>query len=315
MLLVGDNPFHGISHLSQDRVRARGESITRAEHAAEVVKTALANGSEGFMFSVSDTTLSILRLLRGEYSGNQFILCPIIPYAYSYVRSAVQTGGTTGLAKQFIKNVLLSLNFSAAYYALKGIVRSDPIGLLQSLVSFEISRVKSSVGKAGRIYCVYLHEILTDMAIALDLKGMVTSYIDTVSKYDGGGSKILAGFETRNFPMLVKKLKEWGIDLHTISITAPFNSVGFQMSPGKEACETTLKLNPELNVIAMSIMAAGFLSLKDAVRYIDSLEGLKGIVLGVSSVSHARESFQYLNETFSSQLSLGLEGQTPHLSL
>lgn len=62
ILLVGDNPFHGISHLSQERAIARGKDLSNPQYAAGLVRTALDNGADGFMFSVSDTTLSILKL-------------------------------------------------------------------------------------------------------------------------------------------------------------------------------------------------------------------------------------------------------------
>ena len=64
LLLVGDNPFHGISHLSQERARARGDKINHAEYAAKLVVTSLENGANGFMFSASETTLSILQIIR-----------------------------------------------------------------------------------------------------------------------------------------------------------------------------------------------------------------------------------------------------------
>jgi len=60
ILLVGDNPFHGISHLSQERARVRGDPIGHAEYDAELVMTSIENGADGFMFSVSETTLAIL---------------------------------------------------------------------------------------------------------------------------------------------------------------------------------------------------------------------------------------------------------------
>jgi hypothetical protein len=63
-LLVGDNPFHNISHLSQDRTRERGDKQTNPEQAARLISIAVENGANGFLFSVSDTTLAILDTLK-----------------------------------------------------------------------------------------------------------------------------------------------------------------------------------------------------------------------------------------------------------
>ena len=63
LLLVGDNPFHSISHLSQERARGRTEDPGNPKYAASLILTALENGSNGFTFSVSETTLAILKEL------------------------------------------------------------------------------------------------------------------------------------------------------------------------------------------------------------------------------------------------------------
>ena len=99
ILLVGDNPFHGISHLSQERAIARGRNLFDPNYAAELVGTALDNGADGFMFSVSDTTLSILKLACKGRERNRVKLYAIAPYAFEFVRLAVTEGGIPGLTK------------------------------------------------------------------------------------------------------------------------------------------------------------------------------------------------------------------------
>src|SRR3990170_7161557 len=98
MLLVGDNPFHGISHLSQERARSRTGNTDSGAEKADIVLEAIKSGADGFMFSVSEVTLSILRSIREQNAVEQVELYPIVPYAYEYVRIAAQTG-TPGLAK------------------------------------------------------------------------------------------------------------------------------------------------------------------------------------------------------------------------
>ena len=42
LLIVGDNPFQGISHLSQERARSRDEAdVSQADQAADVVLASL----------------------------------------------------------------------------------------------------------------------------------------------------------------------------------------------------------------------------------------------------------------------------------
>ena len=291
MFLVGDNPFHGISHLSQERARSRGDSVTLPEYAANLVTDALQNGADGFMFSVSDTTLSILKMIRKADIEKPVHLFALVPYAYEYVRLATQVGGMLGLAKKIAKQIALSGNAVAVTMGLKGIIRKDPLALMRTYLKYEISRIKSSVGKHENLDSILLHEIITDSALGLNLEQLFKSYVDFTLKLG-----IKPGFETRNFPYLVSKFREWEINFHEVIIATPFNKIGFQMNPSRTECEKALADLPTPNVIAMSILGAGYLKLTDASSYLKSLDNLKGVVVGVSKENHARTTFRILKE-------------------
>jgi hypothetical protein len=293
LLLVGDNPFHGISHLSEDRARARGNEINMPDFAAKLVQVSLENGADGFMFSVSETTLSTLRILGKNMSTKSPMLYAIVPYAYEYVRLATHLG-TVGLAKKLARQVVFSGNLRAVGAGLKCVATMNPKDMLKTYLLYEVSRIKSAIGKKFTLESVMLHEVITEMIIALDLDWLAKSYITYV--LDLG---IKPGFETRNFAYLINKFQEWEIDFKNIFITTAFNEVGFQMNPSKATCEKALAQVPDSNVIAMSILASGYLKLPEAVDYIQSLSDIKGVVVGVSREKHAYETFQLLREKFS----------------
>ena len=290
-LLVGDNPFHGISHLSQERSRARGAEMGSIEYLAGLVETSLDNCADGFMFSVSDVTLSILKELRMKRSDLGFEAYAIVPYAYEYVRASTHAGGFLGLGKKVAKDIIFSGNVKAAAFGVKGIVFTDVAALLKTYVLYEVSRIKSSASNNVRINSILLHEIVTEMALALDMDWLVRAYIDFMRKL-----KMSPGFETRNFPYLVKKFKEWNIGFKGLTIATPFNKVGFQMNPSKEECEKALKDVEGANVIGMSMLAAGYLKPLEAIDYLKSLRNLNGAVIGVSKEHHARETFRIFRE-------------------
>jgi hypothetical protein len=290
-LLVGDNPFHGISHLSQERARARGDTSTHFEYAASLVLTSLENGANGFMFSVSDTTLSILREVHKKGKVECLSLYAIVPYAFEYVRLATQVGGITGLAKKFAKEIATSRDMKTIALGLKGVMRADPAALMKTYLNYEISRIKSATSKQTNLQSLLLHEVITDMALAIDLDWLFKSYVDFVSKLG-----ITPGFNTGNFSYFVNKFREWNIDLSKIAIAAPFNKVGFQMNPSKEECEKTLESIPQSTVIAISILAAGYLNLPEATEYVATLPNISGVAVGVSKEKHAHETFRIIKE-------------------
>ena len=67
------------------------------------------------------------------------------------------------------------------------------------------------------------------------------------------------------------------------------------MNPSQVDCENTLSSLSGANVIAMSVLAAGYLKLDDAIDYIKT-KNLGGIVVGVSKEQQARETFELLRQ-------------------
>ena len=294
-LLVGDNPFHNISHLSQERSRLRDGSAALPDRAADLISKSLDNGANGFMFSVSETTLSILERLQNLGEIDRLDLYPIVPYAYEYVRYATQAGGMMGLAKRFGRQLVSSRNLYAIASGLKGVLRLNPEAIMKTYVAYEISRIKSATGKHAKIKSVLLHEVVTDMGLALGFDWLFKEYSEYLRK-----KRIVPGFNTCNFPFLICKLKEWNIDLGNIVVAAPFNQVGFQMNPTKEDCEEALARMDKAVTIAISVLAAGYLKLPQAVEYIATLPNIKGVAIGISKEEHATKTFKLLKEKITS---------------
>ena len=292
MLLVGDNPFHGISHLSQERARSRTADFDSAAK-ADIVLAAIKSGADGFMFSVSDVTLSILKNLRERRNIDQIELYAIVPYAYEYVRIATQTG-TPGLVRKVAKQMAMSGNVGAVLGGLSAVLRINPRNLLKTYLAYEISRIKSSAGGKAKLNSLLLHEVITDMSLALNFDWLFKSYISYLSEKD-----ITPGFNTRNFPFLVRKFREWGLDVEETVIATQFNKAGFQMNPSREECERVLSSLKTPIVLAISVLAAGYYKPPEAADYIARQDKLKGIVAGVSSIKQANETFPLFRERLS----------------
>jgi hypothetical protein len=290
-LLVGDNPFHNISHLSQERARARTEDPSDPKFAAKLICTAVENGANGFMFSVSGTTLAIIKELgKADFHDVSFGLYAIVPYAYEYSKLATQLGGIPGLAKKVGKEIFMK-NILAVGFGIKGMLTMEPEAILKAYLSYEISRVKSRMSRGMVFESVLLHQLITDMALALDLDWLFKSYVNYLEK-----KHITPGFNTGNFPFLVRKFADWGLDLSKVVIAAPLNKVGFQMIPSIEENENALASLSKPVVIGISILAAGSLGIETAADYVRDLPNIKGVAVGISKEKQAAETFLTLKE-------------------
>jgi len=239
------------------------------------------------MFSVSEITLSILKML--DQSDKD--LYAIVPYAYEYVRLATRTGGLPSLAKRVVCQIAFSTNLLTVATSMIGLVKVDPVAFLKTYLIYDISRIRSASRKNARLKSVLLHEIVTEMGLAFNLDWLFKSYVDFLLKL-----KIRPGFETRNFAYLVNKFREWNIDFSQITIAAPFNKIGFQMNPSRIECEKALDNVSGSEIVAMSILAAGYLRPSEAIEYIANLPNITHVVVGVSRERHASETFRLLKQ-------------------
>jgi hypothetical protein len=217
-VLVGDNPFLGVSHYSGERARNRPGRPTDPALASNILVTALQNGANGFLFSVAETSLSVLGLASQRQDCPRCGLYAILPYSYEYVRLAVSRGGIPGLVKEVAQQLLASRNVPAVLVGAKGAIAADPSALCEAYVRYDANRVRAAMGPAATFEGVLLHEIVADMALGLGWDWLFRAFIQA-----GARAGVQPGFNTRNLPLLVAKLREWGIPTRDLIFAAPFN--------------------------------------------------------------------------------------------
>jgi hypothetical protein len=296
LLLVGDNPFLNISHLAQSKARERQENPGDPVFAASLLRLALENGANGFTFSLCDSNLSILNHLDLDGLPDGLGLYPVVPYAFEYVQKATQRGGFSGLVKKLGWDMVKSGNLESLAYGVLTTMTANPVSLMKAYLGYEVSRIDDFVNEKVRLESVLLHQVVTDLALALNMDSLFKEYVGFLSR-----KKITPGFNTGNFVYLINKFKEWKIDLSKILILAPFNKMGFQMAPSIKECEDSLRLLPTPSVIAMSVFAAGYVSPKDAAEYIAELPNIRGVAIGISKMKHAEETFSLFMNIFHKQ--------------
>jgi hypothetical protein len=286
-LLVGDNAFIGVSHLSNERARQRLQQLS-FEAIVEVIGEAMAHGATGFSFSTHPTNFTILRALSDRgILGPAIEIYPILPYAAGYVRT-LNEKGPSGLISEITSRLSLSDKAKFLYKSGASAVSLDPAKMFGAYVDMELTAI---LGLArSNLRAVFLHEIITDLGVSLQAAHLVDYYMRHVrDEYH-----VKPGFVTRNLVRFVKFFEDFGLSLKDTVIMTPVNRAGFQMNPSKESCELCLSHIQDSDVIAMSILAGGYLTLDEAVEYLRSLPNLSGIVVGVSSKEHAEKTFTRL---------------------
>jgi len=285
-IILGHNQFIGVSHLSQEAGRARVEKFSNLERVAEIVEFSLDLGVKGMMLSTHPKAEEIIHVLKEKGLTDELNFYPLLPYAEKYVRKANEKG-IVGMLNDILKQGDFRKKLKIMFQGGLGVLQKDYEKLLGTLIDSELLMFQDLNIKA-----IFLHNVFTDLALGLGVREIFEFYMDYIKDNYG----VIPAFGTMNFARLVKTFDKWGIKKPLVM--ASFNKVGFQMNPSKEECERVLQ-QYEVDVLAMSTLAAGYLKPKEAYEYLFSLPNIKSVVVGVSKKDHAKETFRIIRRYMS----------------
>jgi hypothetical protein len=283
-IVVGHNSFFGVDHLSSARGQQREAYFSNPVRIIETIEFARDHGATGLMISTHEKAAAVADLIRRRPALLDSIrVYPLLPYAQKYVTAANEKG-LMNVVLDVLGKANTSEKISMIWSGATAIFTKDVRRMLSGLITAELQ-----VFKGLNIPCVFLHDILTDLALALDLRGVVEFYHEEME----GSFRTRAAFSTKNLPLLTRKFKEWG--LPEPLVMPHVNKIGFSMNPSREACEETLRSVP-MKVMAMSTLASGFLKPDDAYEYLGRFNAIESVVVGASSPVHITETFNAIKK-------------------
>jgi hypothetical protein len=288
-ILLGDNPFLGVSHLAHEKARIEQSEVASLEAKAAVLKAGLEGGVTGYTFSAHKVNLELLEYLSRQYPEvvarlNYYIL---IPYVQGYVRRA-NVYGTVGLAKIVVRDIVFK----------------HPVDSITSALTLNFNRLASlfigmeanpylKILPRDRVKAILLHEVLTELIMAYNLTKLLRELKRFVEKRLGVGF----GLETRNIGQLNKYLEENNIQVEYVM--TPMNPLGYQMAPSKEEAEEAIrKLGGRgTKIIVINILASGVVTIEEACKYLEPFKNIiHAVAYGTAKPRRARENAVLLRE-------------------
>ena len=277
-IIFGDNQFLGINHRSIDKSKDQKNKYENVEEIYKTLEYVNDIGIKSFMFTTHDRFEPVFQKIKSTTNFSDFKLIPCIPYAHKYADVMFDLGVFKSIKKFLPGNIILS--------GLKGarsLILADTISTMQLLVDSEMKTLKGL-----NVQAIFLQNIITDLLIGFEMYDLFYEFVQYVEKQ----YKINAGFITMNYVKLTDILVN-SIGMTNPIICSNINKIGFRMNPSQKEVESKLKQNNSYN-IAMSILASGAISAKDAVTYIKSIDGVDSILFGASKHSHIKETNELL---------------------
>lgn len=286
-IILGDNQFFGINHMSEAKAAAQGERFRDTSEIIRVIDTAWDVGVRAFMFCTHDRVAEICDHFRANPTRYQGLaLYPAMPYAHKYANAVTEKGMVGAITDVLVRNNTAGNIVSMLAHAGMGVLKQDPFDIMKVLIDAEMKMFRQLPVKV-----VFLQNIVTDLLLGYGVKKVFIEFHAYVrEKYDAE-----AGYITQNMPFLVNFLEEAGIENPVVC--AGINKIGYLMNPGKaeyEECIAGKRFRP----MAMSILASGAVRPDEAVDYIASLKNVHSIVFGASSKSHIEQTLTLIRSRF-----------------
>jgi hypothetical protein len=285
-IVLGHNPFFGVDHLSKGRGAQREARFADTAAILDMVRFAVDRGVGGLMMSTHPRANLVAEALRAEPQLAQAVrLYPLLPYVAKYVQKSNQQG-LTGVILDQLKGSSLGEKAGLLLRGGISLLRKNVLDMLRALIQVEMAPFRGL-----QLRAVFLHNVLTDLALGLDMPGIFEFYIQEITDQFGA----LPAFATMNLPLLVERFRRYGLPRPLVM--AHLNKVGFGVNPSREAAERCLA-DSDVQVMAMGTLASGYLRPQEAYAYVCRLPHVESIVVGVSTPQHAEETFAAIRRNF-----------------
>jgi len=278
-IVLGHNSFFGVNHLSREQGRQRDAIFEDTARIVDMMRTAASLDVAAMMMSTHPRAALVAAAVRREPAlRERWTFYPLLPYITKYIRQSNEKG-LVNLVLDQLKQAGWSQSLGMVARSGLGFLTKDYRRILTTLIDLELAPFQSL-----RVGTVFLHDVLTDLALALDLPELLAVHVEAVrNRFDARG-----GFATKNLPLLVNRLRAYGFERP--AILAQVNKAGFGMNPSRSLCEQTLQ-RTDLEVMAMGTLASGYLRPVEAFEYVFAQPAVQSIVVSVSTPEHAAETF------------------------
>jgi hypothetical protein len=283
-VLFGDNQFFGVNHMSEEKARAQQMRFQDVQAVIDVLDSAYQEGIRTFMCTTHDRIEQVCDYFRANaerYPNYQFYPC--MPYAHKYANAVTEHGMIDALKKFLPDGGAVGAMFKGGL----ALANKDVPSILRLLIDAEMKMFHGL-----RTPVIFIQNVITDLLLGLGMKECFKVFHDHVR--DAYGAE--PGFITMNTPALLDVLEEVGIQ--NPIICSNINKIGFRMCGGIELYEKTLR-ERKFRPVAMSVLASGAITPREAVDYVCGLPKVESIVFGASSRGNIRQTKQLIDEAWS----------------
>ena len=274
-VILGDNQFFAVNHLSDERSRAQAKRFKNDKSILEVLDTAIDCGINTFMCTTYERIGNIIKMMKqNPEKYKDFKFHPCMPYAHKYANAMTELG-IVGTLKEYIPGNILAVASKAGI----AYMRKDFPALMELLVDAEMKMFEGM-----NTPVIFLQNVVVDLLMGLKMDELFVHYVEYIKKKYNAEP----GFITMNLPRMVDMCERLGINNPVIC--SSINKIGFRMSGSISEYEEYLNSDSKFRPIAMQCLAAGALKPDEAMEYVCRFPKIESVLFGASSRAHIQQT-------------------------
>ncbi len=278
-IILGHNQFFGVNHLVANLGNQKEAYFSDVERIMDIIEFSYDQGVQGLMMSTHERAVFVSDEIQKRHERlSDLGVYLLVPYVAKYIKQANEKG-LVNIVKDSLGGTSFGEKFSMFMRGGIGLITKDIRKMITALMDFEIAPFRGL-----NLRAIFLHDVMTDLILGWQMADVLELYYDHIKEKYG----TTPAFCTKNLPKLMQLLEKTHIQ--NPLIMASINKAGYQVSPSREAFEDCLK-EYDLQLLAMSTLAAGYLKPKEAYEYLYSLPKIDSVVVGLSKKDHAIETF------------------------
>ncbi len=283
-IMLGHNQFFGVNHLDAKVGNQKEAQFSQVQKIMDIINYCFDQDVKAMMMSTHERAILVSdEIQKSDKLKDDLGIYLLVPYIAKYIKQANEKG-IVNIVRDSLKDSSFQDKLGMFMRGGLGLLTKDIRTMITLLIDFEVAQFSRLNLKA-----IFLHDALTDLALGWDMPDVLELFADHVEKKYNA----TPAFCTKNLPRLMELFKKTHIE--NPLIMASINKLGYQVNPSREAFELSLK-NHELQLLAMSTLAAGYLKPKEAYEYLFSLPKVDSVVVGLSSTNHAVETFSEIRK-------------------
>jgi len=173
-VILGDNQFFGINHMSEAKAQALDERFHDLSAITDVIDIAYDCGVKAFMLNTHDRSVEICDYLRQNSARYPDLsMYPSMPYAHKYATAVAEKGIFGALKDSILAGASAAEIGQMVAKGGRSLFEQDMIKVMQLMVDAEMRMFQGL-----NVKVVFLQNIVTDLLLGYGVKDIFVGFAD-----------------------------------------------------------------------------------------------------------------------------------------